>query len=98
MIIKTFVKLQFFTELALYALDVYNQQQIASYSYTSKNDNEWIGNRYSAPTYDPTASNKRISPVYPPYYDSYHGIYRHFSTEWKDLDKIVMWIQAAYEM
>lgn len=87
-----------FTELALYALDVYNQQQIASYSYTSKNDNEWIGNRYSGTAYDPTASNKRVSPIYPPYYDPYHGIYRHFSTEWKDLDKIVMWIQAAFEM
>ena len=88
-----------FAELALYALDVYNQQQIVSHGYASKNDNEWIGNQYGGSNnYGSRIQNNPINPMYPPYYDYNYGHYRYFQSEWKDLDKIVLWIQIAYEM
>ena len=95
MTISDYLVLHFFTELALYALDVYNQQQIFSHSYSSKIDKEWVGNQYA--NYYSSASNKLAYPEYPPYYDYYQGTFRSFSREWKDLDKIIMWIQIASE-
>ena len=91
--------MQLFTELALYALDVYNQQQIVSHGYASKNDNEWIGNQYGGSNnYGSRIQNNVVTPMYPPYYDYNYGQYRYFPNEWKDLDRIIQWIQTAYEM
>ena len=85
--------------MALYALDVYNQQQISSQGFSTKTGNEWIGNQYGGPNiYGSQIPNNPITPMYPPYYDYNYGQYRYFPNEWKDLDKIILWIQAAYEM
>ena len=34
---------------------------------------------------------------YPPYYDYFHGTYRKFSPKWKNLNRILDWIQVASE-
>ena len=89
--------MKLFTELALYALDVYSTQQPVTNWNTSKiGTSDWVGNRYS--DYASSGTNQKISPEYPPYYDYYQGTYRYFSREWRDLDKIIMWMQTAFEM
>ena len=96
MTISDYLVLHFFTELALYALDVYSQQTFAnSHSHTSKVDTERVGNQYGQ--YQLGNSKRKPYPDYPPYYDYFHGTYRNFSPEWKDLDKILVWIQAAFD-
>ena len=62
--IKSTMKL--FTELALYALDVYSTQQPVTNWNTSKiGTSDWVGNRYS--DYASTGTNQKIFPEYPPY-------------------------------
>merc|ERR1712062_382571 len=84
-------------ELAVYALDVYyNQQPVTNWNTSKIGTSDWVGNRYS--NYASSGTNQKISPEYPPYYDYYQGTYRYFGREWRDLDKIIMWMQTAFEM
>ena len=89
-----------FSELALYALDVYYNQTYGS-SSTSFDKSDTVdsnsGDNIYSNLYASTAQANNIYGNYPPYYDSFHGSYRKFSNKWKNLDRILDWIQIASE-
>ena len=84
---RTFV----FPELALYALDVYNQQTATS-SYSSSHSS--YSQRFDH--FGGTNTNANPYAQYPQYYDHFKGTYRNFDPEWRDIGKIVEWLQIAY--
>ena len=91
-----------FSELALYALDVYyNQTYVSSGSATSYDKADTVdsnsGDNIYNNLYSSTAQANSIYGNYPPYYDSFHQTYRKFSPKWKNLDRILDWIQTASE-
>jgi len=84
-------------ELALYALDVYyNQTYVSGAASFDKADTNTGDNIYDN-LYPPNAQSNNIYGDYPPYYDYFQGTYRKFSSKWKNLDKILDWIQVAHE-
>ena len=97
----------FYTELALYALDVYYQQQFGpdisfipedSHHQYSIVDYQGVGNNYNN-YYAATASS--LQNTYDntiPYYDQYHRTYRSFSSGWTNLDNIMQWIETVSEV
>ena len=99
---KIFIHSQYFylskfSELALYALDVYyNQTYVSGATSFDKVDTNTGDNIYDN-LYPPNSQSNNIYGDYPPYYDYFHGTYRKFSSKWKDLDKILDWIQIASE-
>ena len=89
-----------FSELALYALDVYyNQTYVGSQTSFDKSDNvdNNSGENIYSNLYPPNTQANNIYGDYPPYYDYFHGTYRKFSSKWKNLDRILEWIQIASE-
>ena len=89
--------------MALYALDVYYSQQFGpdisfipedSHHY-SRIDYQGVGNSYNNYPYG-SIQNAHENQI--PYYDQFHQTYRRFSSGWKDLDKIINWIEIAKEM
>ena len=89
-----------FSELALYALDVYyNQTYVGSATSFDKSDNvdNNSGENIYSNLYPPNTQANNIYGDYPPYYDYFHGTYRKFSSKWKNLDRILEWIQIASE-
>ena len=98
----------FYPELALYALDIYYQQQYGpdisfipedSRRRYAKVDYQGVGNNYNNYYYATTASsfqNTYDNTI--PYYDHYHNTYRKFSSGWSNLDNVVEWIQIASDM
>ena len=91
--------LMFFPEIALYALDVYYNQTYGSSTAGSKADtvdNSSGANAYNN-LYSSTSQKYSIYGDYPPYYDYFHGTYRKFSPNWKNLDRILDWIEIASE-
>ena len=102
LLMKIFIHSQYlylfkFSELALYALDVYyNQTYVSGATSFDKVDTNTGDNIYDN-LYPPNSQSNNIYGDYPPYYDYFHGTYRKFSSKWKDLDKILDWIQIASE-
>jgi len=89
-------------ELALYALDVYYNQTYGNPptsfdkadTVDTNSGNNLYNNLYSSTSQQ---SSNSIYDDYPPYYDYFHGTYRKFSPKWKNLNRILDWIQVASE-
>ena len=90
-----------YPELALYALDLYYQQQfgpdvrfipeaIKRVDYPDVANN--YQNYYYATSSLPNTYSNQL-----PYYDPFHRRYRSFGTGWMDLEKIMEWIVVARE-
>ena len=84
----------------MYALDVYYSQQFGpdisfipedSHHY-SRIDYQGVGSTYNNHPYG-SLQNTHENQI--PYYDQFHQTYRKFSSEWKNLDKILGWIEIA---
>ena len=97
-------QLAFHVEVVLYALDVYYRQMFgeditfipeASHSH-SKLDYQTVGNNYG--NYYATSKLRNAHYNSLPYFDQFHGRYRNFNQEWKNLDKIIEWIETANDV
>ena len=66
--------------------------------YHSKIDYQGVGNDYGNYYYATSSSLRNIYPNNLPYYDQFHATYRNFGSGWKNLDKIIEWIETATEM
>lgn len=81
-----------FSELALYALDVYyNQTYGTSTQFFSKIDDD-----YAYGYANQNGNSNSYYGEFPPYYDPFTGTYRSFDPKWKNLDKVIEWLDTAY--
>ena len=91
-IMDTINKLNCFTSMQ----KIYNQTYVSGATSFDKADTNTGDNIYDN-LYPPNAQSNNIYGDYPPYYDYFQGTYRKFSSKWKNLDKILDWIQVAHE-
>ena len=90
-----------YPELALYALDLYYQQQFGPDvrfipEAIKRVDYPDVANNYQN-YYYATSSLPNTYANQLPYYDPFHRRYRSFGTGWMDLEKIMEWIVVARE-